>query len=139
MKMPNISPITQGAIDEHSYISLTDFEKLQDRVKELFPSLWIDYFPVSTYIFSLRETGINISVSNEEAGARFNFSIFRLPKKLNVGKYHLVRYQFLSLGDLRRNTWVSLADNCPHYLSFDYTVALDAIQAYLCHKLGSKE
>lgn len=139
MKMPNISPIIKGAIDEHSYISLTDFEKLQDRVEELFPTLWIDYFPVSTYIFSLRETGINISVSNNEAGARFNFSIFRLPKKLNVGKYHLVRYQFLSQGILRRNCWVSLADNCPHYLSFDYTVALDAIQAYLCYKLGSKE
>lgn len=139
MKIPNISPITKGAIDEHSYISLTDFEKLQNRVEELFPTLWIDYFPVSTYIFSLRETGINISVSNVEAGARFNFSIFRLPKKLNVGKYHLVRYQFLSHGELRRNCWVSLADNCPHYLSFDYTVALDAIQAYLCNKLGAKE
>lgn len=139
MKMPNISPITKGAIDEHSYISFTDFEKLQNRVKELFPTSWIDYFPVSTYIFAHRETGINISVTNEEAGARFNFSIFRLPKKLNVGKYHLVRYQFFSLGDLRRNTWVSLADNCPHYLSLDYTVALDAVQAYLCHKLGAKE
>lgn len=139
MKIPNISPITKGAIDEHSYISLTDFEELQDRVKELFPTSWIDYFPVSTYIFSLRETGINISVSNEEAGARFNFSIFRLPKKLNLGKYHLVRYQFLSHGNLNRNTWVSLADNCPHDMSFDYTVALDAIQAYLCNKLSAKE
>ncbi|QHJ82711.1 MAG: hypothetical protein [Caudoviricetes sp.] len=139
MKMPNVEPISSGAVDEHSYISLTDFEKLQERVEGLFPKSWIDYSPVSTYIFGHRETGINIAVTNEEAGARFNFSIFRLPQKLNVGKYHLVRYQFLSLGVLRRNCWVSLTNNCPNCMSFDYTVAVDAIQAYLCHKMGSKE
>lgn len=139
MKMPNVEPICSGAVDEHSYISLTDFEKLQNRVQELFPTLWIDYFPVSTYIFSIRETGINISVSNGEIGARFNFSIFRLPNKLNVGKYHLVRYQFLSHGELMRNCWVSLTNNCPNCMSFDHTVALDAIQSYLCNKPSSKE
>lgn len=139
MKMPDIRPVVFGATDEHSYISLTDFDKLQSRIDDLFPKRWVDYSAVSTYVFAHRETGISIVVDNDETDAQFKFSIFRLPAKLHVAKYHLVRYQFLSLGILRRNTWVSLADNCPHYMSFDYVIAFDAIQAYLCHKLSSKE
>lgn len=131
METPDISPIVQEAIDKHSYISLTDFNELQNRLKILFPESKLEYSVVSTYIDHWRETGIEIRITNKQLRAYFSFSIFHLRVKKYSPKYHLIRYQFNSRGLVENDRWLSLAEDSTLKSSFNFTVAHDAIQAYI--------
>lgn len=132
MKKPQTHVVTFGAPNRISKISLQDFDMLQKRVRIFFTESAMSYSVVTTRLHNSSITGLQIRVdysTSPDVSAMFLFSIFPLPK-YDALNNHFVRYEFYINGDIKADTWLSLADREPGPDSLNSVVARDILRAH---------